>query len=44
MFPIIFQFVSFFLQQTKNGFIYQYKRTINDERFEAFLQNLNQYD
>ena len=29
---------------TKNDVIYQYKRTINDEKIEAFLQNLCQYD
>ena len=29
---------------TKNDVIYQYKRTINDEKIEAFLQNLYQYD
>ena len=29
---------------TKNDVIYQYKRTINDKKIEAFLQNLYQYD
>ena len=29
---------------TKNDIIYQYKRIINDEKIEAFLQNLYQYD
>ena len=29
---------------TKNGFTYQYKRTINDEKIDAFLQNLHHYD
>ena len=29
---------------TKNDVIYQYKRIINNEKIEAFLQNLNQYD
>ena len=29
---------------TKNDVIYQYKRIINDEKTEAFLQNLYQYD
>ena len=29
---------------TKNDVIYQYKRIINDEKIEAFLQNLYQYD
>ena len=33
----------FFFQQTYDV-IYQYKRTINDERIKAFLQNLYQYD
>ena len=28
----------------KTDVIYQYKRTINDEKIEAFLQNLCQYD
>ena len=29
---------------TKNGVIYQYKRTINEKKIEAFLQNLYQCD
>ena len=29
---------------TKNDVIYQYKRIINNEQIEAFLQNLYQYD
>ena len=29
---------------TKNVVIYQYKRITNDEKIEAFLQNLYQYD
>ena len=29
---------------TKNGVIYQYKRTIKDKKTEALLQNLYQYD
>ena len=29
---------------TKNYVIYQYKRIINDEKSEVFLQNLRQYD
>ena len=29
---------------TKNDVIYQYKRTINDEKIEPFLQNIYQYD
>ena len=29
---------------TKNDVIYQYKRIINDEKIEAFLQNLDHYD
>ena len=47
MFQIIFQFAFFFPSTnlfTKNDAIYQYKRTINDEKIEAFLQNLYQND
>ena len=47
MFEIIFQFAFFFPSTdlfTKNDVIYQYKRTINDKKIEAFLQNLYQYD
>ena len=47
MFQVIFQSAFLFLQQTyfkKNDVIYQYKRIINDEKIEAFLQNLYQYD
>ena len=47
MFQIILQFAFFFPPTnlfTKNDVIYQYERTINDEKIEAFLQNLYQYD
>ena len=46
MFQIIFQFAFSFLQQTclQKIVIYQYKRIINDEKSEVFLQNLRQYD
>ena len=46
MFLIIFQFAFFFPSTnlfTKNV-IYRYKRTINDEKIEAFNQNIYQYD
>ena len=36
--PIFFPSTNLF---TKNDVIYQYKRTINDEKNEAFLQNLS---
>ena len=42
MFKIVLEFVFLFL--TKYDFIYQYKTIINDEKIEAFLQNLYQYD
>ena len=42
MFKIVLKFVFLFL--TKYDVIYQYKRIINDEKIEAFLQNLYQYD
>ena len=42
-----FSICIFFIQQTylqKNDVICQHKRTINDEKIEAFLQNVYEYD